>query len=320
MEIERTPPPPYEYVARSGLEYRLEAALDKLDGCRGGAPARYVSLFPSGAGGDPYFADDRDVIQSYPFDYEQVVSFKRKVGAASLATLCVSPCCLYGDANSAASTVAASPALGTWCVGVVLPCCLVTSTVAGAAFLNIRDEAQSWHVATTQDGLRIVKERHPAALRCTCSDVGKQSRTIPYDQITDCDVEEPAGNALLCCVPNVLRKLKVSTASSSELIEGLADPEQLKRDVWSMKRGEGISADPSSVVPTRMVRLEGKAPSPRGSPRSSGRIGGFLSRMGRGKGESEEVGLLLERTSMLTEMVGHLKDIAENAPGSAHRS
>ena len=39
-----------------------------------------------------------------------------------------------------------------------------------------------------------------------CQDVGKVSKTVPFDKITDCDVEEPAGASGPCCclVQNVL--------------------------------------------------------------------------------------------------------------------
>lgn len=39
-----------------------------------------------------------------------------------------------------------------------------------------------------------------------CQDVGKVSKTVPFDKITDCDVEEPAGSSGPCCclVENVL--------------------------------------------------------------------------------------------------------------------
>ena len=60
-------------------------------------------------------------------------------------------------------------------------------------------------------------------------DLGKESKTIPYDKITDCDVQEPAGNACCCCVPNVLPVVNVDTASSGGVLHeltlvGLKDP------------------------------------------------------------------------------------------------
>jgi hypothetical protein len=65
---------------------------------------------------------------------------------------------------------------------------------------------------------------------------------IPFDQITDCDIVEPAGNT---CgwIPNTLFAVHVDTASSGgdkrghELtLYGLKDPDAFKRLVWAMKR------------------------------------------------------------------------------------
>lgn len=50
---------------------------------------------------------------------------------------------------------------------------------------------------------------HKTGCRCDCQDQGKRSKTIPYDKITDCDIEEPAGASGPCCcmTPNVLHKV-----------------------------------------------------------------------------------------------------------------
>jgi hypothetical protein len=67
---------------------------------------------------------------------------------------------------------------------------------------------------------------------------------IPFDQITDCDIVEPAGNTCLCIV-NVLHQVHVDTASSSPsqtsgqhdlTISGLQNPQAFKKLVWAMKR------------------------------------------------------------------------------------
>jgi hypothetical protein len=73
--------------------------------------------------------------------------------------------------------------------------------------------------------------------------MGKSSKTVPFDKLTDCDVSEPAGTAICCCVPNVLTTVTVDTASSGgqlghELtIVGLRDPHAFKKCVWDCKRG-----------------------------------------------------------------------------------
>jgi hypothetical protein len=68
------------------------------------------------------------------------------------------------------------------------------------------------------------------------------SKTVPFDKITDCDVQEPAGASCCGLVPNILYTVNVDTASTStghELsIVGLKDPYAFKDLVWKMKRGE----------------------------------------------------------------------------------
>ena len=49
------------------------------------------------------------------------------------------------------------------------------------------------------DGIRYIKDKHKIGLRMDCQDVGKYTKTVPYDKLTDCDIEEPAGAAGPCC-------------------------------------------------------------------------------------------------------------------------
>merc|ERR1712087_509310 len=98
----------------------------------------------------------------------------------------------------------------------------------------------------------------------SCTDQGKESKTIPYDKITDCDVQEPAGTACCCCIQNVLSVVNVDTASSGgtnseggprhELrLKGLKYPNEFKQAVWGMKRGQAPVA-PSGHVQS-MVQM-----------------------------------------------------------------
>jgi hypothetical protein len=87
--------------------------------------------------------------------------------------------------------------------------------------------------------------------------VGKTSKTVPFDKITDCDIEEPAGAACCGLVPNVLYAVHVDTASSKgghELsILGLKEPRAFKELVWAMKRGGAMpmghdASEPSIIL------------------------------------------------------------------------
>lgn len=79
---------------------------------------------------------------------------------------------------------------------------------------------------------------------------------VPFDKITDCDIEEPAGNSCLC-IENVLSTVNIDTASSGQgrhelQICGLKDPHSFKKLVWAMKRDAGSCAKPLAA---EMVRV-----------------------------------------------------------------
>jgi len=186
---------------------------------------------------DSYFEDedDGDVIAVFDFDYDNMEKFYTYMGWATLASTC-----LY------------TPFFMASLIGLV-PCYLRQ---------NVRWSTRSKHVAITQDGIRFVQERRPCCWGLPCSDKGKSSKTVPFDKITDCDIEEPAGNSCLC-VPNILCTVNVDTASSGtegrkELkLTGLKDPHSFKKLVWAMKRSQQGSVPAS----TNMVADRGDASS-----------------------------------------------------------
>jgi len=175
---------------------------------------------------DSYFEDedDGDVIAVFDFDYDNMENFYTSMGWTYLAMTC-----LY------------TPFFMASLVGLV-PCYLRQ---------NVRWSTRSKHLAITQDGIRFVQERRPSCWGLPCSDKGKSSKTVPFDKITDCDIEEPAGNSCLC-VPNILCTVNVDTASSGtegrkELkLAGLKDPHSFKKLVWAMKRSQQGSAPAST--------------------------------------------------------------------------
>jgi len=141
--------------------------------------------------------------------------------------------------------------------------------------------------------------------------LGRRAPQVPFDKLTDCDIQEPAGAVTVCCVPRVLYVATVDTASAgrSELspheleLVGLKDPEAFKKDVWSMKRGDGIKGVAGSSVPMTMTRVESSAPA--GKQRW-----GRWSGSGGADASPETVPLLREQTELLRQAVGHLKTIA----------
>jgi hypothetical protein len=191
-------------------------------------PPAYSRLAEPADAGDPFFKypDDETFVKSYQFNYDDVIAFNREL--------------LYW--TSAASCL----------IGVPIPCCLLPW-----ALRNSVDAARAQHVAITRDGIRYVFDKHPTGCRFHCQDVGRTSKTVPFDKVTDCDIQEPAGMAFCCCVENTLHVVGVETANGRALtIAGLRNPAQFKKDVWAMKRGEGIQGVTGSVVPLAIVRVE----------------------------------------------------------------
>jgi len=177
---------------------------------------------------DDFFDDDFDcenIVAVFDFDYEMMESFYTSVCWASYAATL-----LYFPFFCAATF------FGT-------PCMLRK---------NVKWNVYSQHVAVTRDGIRFVKDRRPQCWGLACTDAGKSSKTVPFDKITDCDIEEPAGNSWLC-IKNVLCTVNVDTASSNQarhelVISGLKDPHTFKKLVWTMKRSSKETPRPAPSV------------------------------------------------------------------------
>eukprot|EP00927_Polykrikos_kofoidii_P043898 TRINITY_DN3799_c0_g1_i1.p1 TRINITY_DN3799_c0_g1~~TRINITY_DN3799_c0_g1_i1.p1 ORF type:complete len:249 (-),score=39.28 TRINITY_DN3799_c0_g1_i1:127-873(-) len=177
---------------------------------------------------DRYFDGQTGVVGIFDFDYDVIIDFETKLSWMRLL-LC-------------------PPAwLSCFCCA---PCFLKP---------NVEWSARAQHVALTEDGIKYVKERRKSLCGLYCTDLGKESKTVPYDKITDCDVKEPAGTACCCCIDNVLSAVIVDTASSGgnakgickhELeLNGLVYANEFKEAVWSMKRRQ---LPPTGSVLTRV--------------------------------------------------------------------
>lgn len=162
---------------------------------------------------DDFFQNEPNLVQVFDFDYDSIIKFQSEAQQAGLCAL---------------------------------PCSLVTCWPLWLK-KSIEWDTRSQHVCLTADGIRYVKDRRKALCGLACQDRGKFSKTVPYDKITDCDVQEPAGNACCCCVENILSTVHVDTASSGggdvarhELaLSGLRKPLEFKEAVWAMKRRMG---------------------------------------------------------------------------------
>ena len=176
------------------------------------------------------FFDDEDVIAVFDFDYDKMITFQTPLEFVSQMTT--------------VGCVALYAALLFWPVGPLIVLAMYGFSLAPFYLKsNVRWRAEAHHVAITRDGIRFVQDRRKAWWGFSICDKGKQSKTVPYDKITDCDILEPAGNVLCFFVPRILYTVHVDTASSGsesnrhELeITGLKDPHGFKTLVWAMKR------------------------------------------------------------------------------------
>lgn len=187
---------------------------------------------------DDFFEDgdgDSGTIAVFDFDYALATNFRTSVRYLS-TTISIPLAALYVWMTTGFSPDAAPLVLGLALVLYVL--------VVSLARMQIGWEVRAQHLAITRDGIRFVTDRRKSCWGLPMCDKGKNSKTVPFDKITDCDIHEPAG-ATCCCILNVLTTVNVDTASSGsegkahELrIVGLKDPHSFKRLVWAMKRAK----------------------------------------------------------------------------------
>lgn len=124
------------------------------------------------------------------------------------------------------------------------PIFVIASLTLAPCYLrrNVKWNVRAKHVAITRDGIRFVEDKRACGWGLACTDVGKSIKTVPFDKINDCEIVEPAGNECLC-IPRVLFRVRVDTASSSKgqhelVLAGLQNPHEFKKLVWAMKRAQ----------------------------------------------------------------------------------
>lgn len=208
-----------------------------------------------------HFFDGQDVLKTYEIDYDAVAAFDTEVAWSNFVGMAFFP-----------------PTLPFALLGCATYSCLTVP--------NVRDATNATHLAITRDGIKYVVDRHHAACRLDCQERGRTSKTIPFDKMTDCDIEEPAGSVGACCylVPRTFKVVHVDTASSGfvasssdgpavekhELtLRGLKDPDLFKSDVWAMKRGEPVDGVDGTVAPMAVSMHRGGDAPPSRFPLSS---------------------------------------------------
>jgi hypothetical protein len=83
-----------------------------------------------------------------------------------------------------------------------------------------RWQVRAQHLAVTDEGIRLVQERHRRGCGWSMCDSEKSSRTVPFDQIDNCDVYEPSGSVCCCCVPRTLFVVHIATTHPSAAAGG----------------------------------------------------------------------------------------------------
>jgi len=195
-----------------------------------------------------YFADEEGLIEEFQFDYDSLNAFDQAI----VRTNAVPFSCLF--------LFTGLP---------IFPCFIPYMFICETQ--NVVDKNNATHVCITQDGIRYSVDRRKAGCRMSMCDQGRTMKTVPFDKITDCDIEEPAGNSGCCwLVKNTVTVVNVDTASGNRVgeagaglhelqIRGLVDPQAFKKLVWKMKRGghgtphqQTASKQASAVPPSRV--------------------------------------------------------------------
>jgi len=197
---------------------------------------------------DNFFDNERNLVRVFDFDYDKVISFKKKVFMSN--SCCGFIMCLFLGIFTLASLFVPSapgkpeppipPSLYPFVVLVVL------LWQTWTRWKNIEWVVRCQHICLTIDGVKYVTAKHPSGMGLSCWDKGQVSKTVAYDKITDCDVELPAGT-VGCCISDVITKVHLDTASTFSGHElsliGLSDPEEFKHAVWENKRkNQGMPA------------------------------------------------------------------------------
>lgn len=232
----------------------------------------------TGGGGytwnDTHFNQTEGIIAVFDFDYNKVSKRARADAAPRLPPPAVENWC---DPPAHTSSHLPTQIIDfdwdrTKCCYAMCPVVpLVSAPCCAPCFAksNIMWTTRAMHVAVHQDGIKFVNDHHKTWCGLTCTDKGKNSKTVPFDKLTDCDVQEPAGAAVCCFVPNVLSTVIVDTASSGgadpnsgivrhELnLRGLVDPHGFKKCVWDCKRSAVNLRGGSEGIPIPMAGAGG---------------------------------------------------------------
>ena len=197
-----------------------------------------------------YFADEEGLIEEFPIDYDLLNAFDQAIVRTNAVPF------------SCALLFSGLP---------IFPCLIPYMLICETQ--NVADKNNATHVCVTQDGIRYSVDQRKAGCRLSMCDQGKTMKTVPFDKITDCDIEEPAGNSGCCwLVKNTVTVVNVDTASGSRVgegggpthelqIRGLRDARAFKRLVWEMKRGghgtphQNMARVQASVAPPQNVEM-----------------------------------------------------------------
>ena len=199
---------------------------------------------------DTFFDDEEDVIEVFDFDYPLMEDFEFKSGLARVMAVFLF-WEIYLFVFQLILVIGKEFPIRQF-LFYALSLALIDAFLLCPFRRNVHWEVYSQHLCITRDGIRFVKDKRKSCFGWACSDKGKMSKTVPFDKITECDIQEPAGNTF-CCVKNVLYTIKVDTASSGgrnsngiavpELtISGLKDPYRFKKLVWEMKRSTAANS------------------------------------------------------------------------------
>jgi len=175
----------------------------------------YAAMIPESHGlnwEDDFFDDQDDVIAAFDLDYESMESYYRQLGWCFFGlTLLWKPLCFTA-------------------LAALTPCCI---------HRNVSWLVRAQHVAITTNGIRFVRDHRRQCWGFSCTDAERTVKMIPFENISNCVVQEPSGNTC-CLIVNILTTVKIDLQTNQFCIVGLRNPRAFLRLLWAMKHNHAV--------------------------------------------------------------------------------
>lgn len=149
------------------------------------------------------------------------------------------------------------------CLGVTALCCqstipfMILALVPCKLNQNVSWNVRAQHIALTRTGILFVHDQRPACWGERCCTVGKRTKFIPYEQITEFHIAD--ANTKTCSVHNSLNVVNVGTKDSNNKMQigleitGLKDPHAFQKLAMALKSSNLAGSTTSAINRLAMV-------------------------------------------------------------------